>query len=733
MAKTPFTFPHVVLEDFFEEYPEFLRGGKVELWSCVYYPLADLELETIESSSEEFETIEHSVLELIYGGVKDIQMIADMMGLTPKYIEKLVKILEGYGHVLDFELTALGMQSVRDGVKYQKYSTRQKVQVDPLSGSLITREMHQPRVGLLSEEDTNRYIPHLQPLDPHVEEDIFQDLKDNIDIYKKRKNTVFYLNIDSIERLVSKEINFAYGFLVKFEKIPDPFVLLKCKRTEKMEDAKDAFYWKPVAISNNTKQILGLYNTDINVVSDSNFDTLKQIAGDIKNQLDYILENLYQIPAKIEGLIKSDWCIDLESLEYELKGNIIYLSIDQEDIVKIDKKFLKSLFHYDIGLNSRVNNSNFRPYVRFGANHVYPGLVCYAKTNSGLLKELAYELQTKLNGVEDIETFNEENISSTDKLEKILENLKKMPPKEQKKQANSKQSQLEENKNEKVLHKDTDYDNQSALNDGLMPDKEFEEELTKEIASSYSSDSNVTEDEVEMVNNEVSDEKLIYNNKVSNNKASNNEEYVYTYGKVFDIFVWLKDNVLMKSSLIKRLGENFSENYNLDYRFFVSNLTTFLLMFMLVLLGGAGFLPTLLIPIIKFVEVYDKKLENKTKDILRVEKNTFKKIIIGLAVVGVFLVLPNMTTMPYLVFMIILSLVGVYAYFEIKYDLVFDEKCYDLLPKPFWIVLEIAALLAVFLTALFLLIVILFLFVELTFFFFIIIIVIWVISRKSKN
>src|SRR5690554_6482371 len=98
---TPFHYNQFAINDFFQEYPEFYKAGLMEFCSCIYYPIAELELEILESSSEEFETIEHCILELIHGGVGSVKQIAEMMGLTEKYVAKIINILEGYGHLID--------------------------------------------------------------------------------------------------------------------------------------------------------------------------------------------------------------------------------------------------------------------------------------------------------------------------------------------------------------------------------------------------------------------------------------------------------------------------------------------------------------------------------------------------------------------------------------------------------------------------------------------------------
>ncbi|SHG07013.1 hypothetical protein [Ornithinibacillus halophilus] len=397
--RSPFHYNQFMIDDFYKMYPEFYRAGRLEFCSCVYYPIADLELELLESSSEEFETIEHAILELIYGGIKTQGQISKMMGLPEKYVKKIIDVLESYGHLLDMQLTDLGEKSVLEGVKYTRYSTRQKVQADPLFGALLTKELVQPKGMLSSSNDTRGSVPLIQP-DPYVEQQLLDNLRKDITPYRKGKKKVFHVNVIQIEEVISKKMKYAYGFLLQFEFLDEPIVVLRGKKEERTERVQDAFYWKPMAITKETERFLGLGEHDMVVASDERFSPFVQIKNDIMKQLAFFREKKYDFPIKVESMLQNDWGIDPNQVKYKVSGSEVRLLIEPHMFEKddMDLQWFKSLSYYDVGGESK-------PYVRFSANHIYPGLVCYAETKNPAFKKLIANYQKTVTKEEDVPAF----------------------------------------------------------------------------------------------------------------------------------------------------------------------------------------------------------------------------------------------------------------------------------------------------------------------------------------
>nr|WP_309098414.1 hypothetical protein [Fredinandcohnia onubensis] len=361
-TRNPFSHIQTAIDLFYESYPVFHKAGKLTFCSCLYYPLANLELNVREASSEEFDTIEHTILEIIYSGIKEPSEIAKMMGLTEKYVMKLIRILEGYGHVLDMEVQDIGKRSVKDGVKYRTYQTTQRVQADPLFWQLLSKEMYQPNHQLLSIDETKRNIPHMQP-NPFVDEQLFQALFHNLDEYKRAKKKVFHMNVEKVEGVVSKKIQYAYAYLLLFEGLKDPIAILQHKKSKYVENPRDAYYWKPLAVSESAARTLGLTSDEFHLVEDSYFEPFVQTVKEVRQQLEKQRERFREFPQNVEGRLLNDWGIEAEEVQFDINQTHLTLYVSPENLDQ---------------MHSTGQNQN-HPYVKFAANHLYPGLVCYPK------------------------------------------------------------------------------------------------------------------------------------------------------------------------------------------------------------------------------------------------------------------------------------------------------------------------------------------------------------------
>lgn len=418
LSTSPFNFSQFMILDLYKKYPQFHQAGKLEFCSCLYYPIAQLELDLLENSSEEFDSIEFTILELIDIGIKEPKLIANILGITESYVKKLIRILEGYGHLKGDKLTDLGKKSIEDEVKYTEFLVRQSFQADPIFGDFITKEMIQPNAHLLTAKETNENIPHVVP-DPIVEKELLDNLLKDIKPYKQGKSNVFHVNAKRIENVVDKKIRFAYAFLLKFERIEYPIVVMRCKVDRYTERAVDAFYWKPVAIPSTASHIFNNIEDEadqINVVKPERFTDLFVLKNDIINQLNFLMDKFRPFPDKVERFFRIDWRVNHEKIEYSLHGTVARLQIELDDVTEMDKKWLQSLLYYDVGFLHM-------PYVRFAGNHLYPGVVCYAETTNEAYKQFIREVQKAVfkrnENIEQIYKNKEDQINQLKKTKKI--------------------------------------------------------------------------------------------------------------------------------------------------------------------------------------------------------------------------------------------------------------------------------------------------------------------------
>lgn len=312
--KTPFRYNHVALRDLYEGCPDLFAGGRPTFFACVYYPIAVLELDIVEATSEEFDTVEHAILELMAAGIQGSSEIADLLGLPTNFVRSIASVLAGYGHIEDGQVTALGMQSIGDGVKYTRHHIRQKVQVDTLTGTLLPRDLVQPNSVLLTAEETENRITHMMP-NPILSSDVLHPFLGDLARFKHIRNSVLHTNVEQIEGVHSQEIRYAYSFLVQFEHLSHPLVIL---RSRQHGGSKPDFSWRPIAIAPDTsRQVPSL--ADVPVVEDSYFMPLYQLRDEIMERT----QDKTQDTSRLQQALKRDFELEESTGQWRLNQAVL--------------------------------------------------------------------------------------------------------------------------------------------------------------------------------------------------------------------------------------------------------------------------------------------------------------------------------------------------------------------------------------------------------------------------
>ena len=154
----------IALDDIHEKYGK-LPSTDIEKFAPVYYPIAIVEMNLDEVSFEDFESVQFAVLSLAELGITDYQVIARTLGLSPHYVFKLMRLLNGYGHMDENGITELGKESIHTGKKIVKARVWQKFQVDALNGTLLKVEQAVTEDMLNDRSETRLAVGHLDYLD----------------------------------------------------------------------------------------------------------------------------------------------------------------------------------------------------------------------------------------------------------------------------------------------------------------------------------------------------------------------------------------------------------------------------------------------------------------------------------------------------------------------------------------------------------------------------------------
>lgn len=237
------------LDDIHEKYKK-LPSTDIEKFAPIYYPIAIVEMNLDEMTFEDFESVQFSILNLVSLGVTDHKVIADTLGLSPNYVFKIIRLLNGYGHMDGNGITQLGLESIQSGQKIVKSQVWQKFQLDALNGTLLKVEQTVTDNMLNDRDQTNITIGHLDYLDGMPVKDISTQLaKNKITRYVAQKDGILNTNVTSINDVRCMEVKYARCYLMKVRNCDQPIVFAKRYDSSK-KDVKERFSWQPFSVKN---------------------------------------------------------------------------------------------------------------------------------------------------------------------------------------------------------------------------------------------------------------------------------------------------------------------------------------------------------------------------------------------------------------------------------------------------------------------------------------------------
>lgn len=238
------------LDDIHDKYKK-LPSTDIEKFAPVYYPIAIVEMNLDEVTFEDFESVQYTILKLVSLGINDHTVIAETLGLSPNYVFKIIRLLNGYGHLDGNGITQLGLDSISSGQKIVKSQVWQKFQLDALNGTLLKIDQAITENMLNDRDQTNITIGHLNYLDGMPVQEISTQLaKSNIGKYVHQKSGIINTNVTNINDVRCIEVRYARCYLMKVRTCDEPIVFAKRYDNSK-EDVKERFSWQPFSVKNN--------------------------------------------------------------------------------------------------------------------------------------------------------------------------------------------------------------------------------------------------------------------------------------------------------------------------------------------------------------------------------------------------------------------------------------------------------------------------------------------------
>lgn len=237
------------LSTILKTYPT-LSVADVDAFIPVYFPIALVEIDTVEESFEDFEVIELTVLKLVSLGVETSHEISELLAIDEKYVKRVLKLLIGYGHIKNNKITEIGLRSLGRGQKIEKKAGKQIFQVNALNGTIMKFEDVISERQLDDREHTRFRVAHMMNMMGVRTQSLIDQLKtgDNyMNFVNSGKNEI--VNLVGIQDIQLKEKQYAYSYILKI-KGSDPMVLSKRYNMHKRK-IDERYQWIPLSVPNS--------------------------------------------------------------------------------------------------------------------------------------------------------------------------------------------------------------------------------------------------------------------------------------------------------------------------------------------------------------------------------------------------------------------------------------------------------------------------------------------------
>ena len=326
------------LRNILKAYPK-LSMDSINLFTRVYYPVAQVEFEMTEKSFEDFESIQKTVMQLLDIGVTDIDVIADTLGLTPAYINGMVnRLLTGRGLVRDGQLTELGRESLSTDRFLAQVTVRELFSIDALNGNILRLPELVSEDKLRKRNNTEITVGHLNLIDGvRVSELVEQIEKNGLHRYLVGKKST---NIVSINSVQLKDIQYAQAYLIGIDGFERPVIFAKRSADPENESDQNGL-WLPFSV--DTPKLRALLDAGCQI-PDSSL-AAKKYTDSILEQLDAAAQKRAEsVDGDIERIMLEKYRLDIGRMRKpETKGHMRIYQLAKEAFVGCNKNTLELL------------------------------------------------------------------------------------------------------------------------------------------------------------------------------------------------------------------------------------------------------------------------------------------------------------------------------------------------------------------------------------------------------
>ncbi|PJI06845.1 MULTISPECIES: hypothetical protein [Clostridium] len=280
--------------------PELFKAGKLKYMSLFYCPISIANVEALEYTRAEFESIELLILKLYDAGLHTAEAINEVTALDKKLVRKMLTLEENaYKHIKDGKLTELGQISLKERINHVIYEVVKEIEFDAVTGSIIRHELEQRKDKLFKGANFKGDTAVPQKI-IEVDEKVKNEITNRLDEYKHAEIGVLDKNIKEIIDVKTSTLRYTRAYAVEFENLIDPMIILKGRIFNK-EKKVPTIIWKPISISLSNCNYLKSINCDTTyyiVRDDAHFEYLKHVIS--RFNLDYEVNEEDEYTEEIE-------------------------------------------------------------------------------------------------------------------------------------------------------------------------------------------------------------------------------------------------------------------------------------------------------------------------------------------------------------------------------------------------------------------------------------------------
>ena len=391
------------LSNIFKQNAKLYPNG-IKLLCSGYYPIAYLDVDIDEKWVEDFELIQLTILRILDCGIYDVEQIAKLLGLNERYIAKLIRLLEGYGHIDDCShLTSLGLESLSSEQKKLLKHTSEVFKCDAISGNLIKKECMIDEKYVYELKELPRNGIYLEKMEGVYRNELFQQIsKIGLDHFLDINKSILHVNVERINSIKLKTVKYVRGYIVKHSSLSNPVFITRI-RNGKSEDHSSKISWKVVLAS----------DVDLKYLEERNlFGCNDKSIEELKYQVGYIEEaSKKKTDEEILKAIEGRSFINIK--KHHITNEKVIIDFDASDILSVKGNFIEMLEQLAFyGMYIEVYDD------------VLGKVVCFKTEDSNLLKlaKLYKQVLTKREKYNIRKNFNEQNIA----LERIIPDTEKI-------------------------------------------------------------------------------------------------------------------------------------------------------------------------------------------------------------------------------------------------------------------------------------------------------------------